>query len=206
MLVRFDKMEVEDIVQNYLGVYLNVNDENESIVSSLRKVMYSIKIFTNLDECVDFISDLTDAKIFLIVSHSIDEFLASVIHQFRQVYAIFLMSSHDQSLWSQKYSKINVDSIPDPSSLCHLIQVKKKQFEKELLSISVLNELTNDEIAPVFMYIQLLKESFLEMQFGADDIQKFAAIARENNKDNPETVNAINLFEKEYSQHSPIWW
>lgn len=193
------------MVESFVAVHLNDSNRYESINTFIQEVISSTKTFSSPDECVDFITDITNANIFLIISHPIGELVVSILHEFEQVCAIYVMPTH-QASWTDEYWKIDVDAITDVGSLCYRLKAASERMERDSTSISFLSDLSHDLIDPTFMYTQLLRESLLEMRFGNDDIKNFADFCRKLYKGNSATERHIALFEQEYSQHSPIWW
>ena len=204
-LILLDRMDYQRMVENFLAVHLNDSDRCESINTSIQEVISSVKTFISPDECVDFITDITNANVFLIISHPIEELVVSILHEFEQVCAVYIMPTH-QAPWTDQYWKINVDAITDVASLCYRLQAATERMERERTSISFLSDLSNAFINPTFMYTQLLRDSLLEMRFGDEDIKRFADFCRKLYKGNSATERHIDLFEQEYSQRSPVWW
>ena len=203
--ILLDRMDYQRMVENFLAVHLNDNSRYESINTFIQEVISSSKTFSSPDECVDFITDITNTNIFLIISHLTGELVVSILHKFEQVCAIYVMPTH-QASWTDQYWKIDVDAITDVDSLCYRLKAARERMERDRTSISFLSDLSNDFIDPTFMYTQLLRDSLLEMQFGDEDMKKFADFCRKLYKGNSVTERHIELFEQEYSHRSPVWW
>jgi hypothetical protein len=198
-------MDYQRMIESSVAVHLNDSDRYESLHTSLQEGMCPIKTFTNPDECVDFITNTTNAHILLIISHSMGELVISTLHELQQIYAIYVMPTH-QASWTKQYWKTDVDAITNVASLCHHLKVAIERMERDRTSISFLSDGSKDAIDPSFMYIELLTESLLEMQFDRDDIRKFADFCRKLYHGNSITQDRINSFEREYSQRSPVFW
>ncbi|UJR34594.1 hypothetical protein I4U23_027370 [Adineta vaga] len=98
---------------NFILIWLNLNIDSsnsniQTYIPRLRTIINSIKIFHNLDECIDFITDLIDEKIFLIISGRITQQFASILHELIEIDSIYLFSNENSSYrqWIEQYQKI----------------------------------------------------------------------------------------------------
>ena len=67
-----DNQQKKTISQKFSLVWLHSNsnrtkDTNYNALSELKDVVHNVDVFTNQNECVDFINDLDGVKIFLVV-------------------------------------------------------------------------------------------------------------------------------------------
>ena len=58
----------------------------------------------------------------------------------------------------------------------------------------------------MFMYCQLLKETFLEMNHDEHAKRALVDICRKEYADNERGLCVINEFDRDYEKHSPTWW
>src|SRR5689334_7120403 len=98
------------IVQNFLVVWLdeNIDEENntdyQNTITKLREVANSVNTFTNIDECVNFITDIEAEKVFMISSGSLGHAIVPIVHDMAEVSSIYIFSEnktlHEQ--WIQQ--------------------------------------------------------------------------------------------------------
>ncbi|CAF1328992.1 unnamed protein product [Rotaria sp. Silwood1] len=82
--------------------------------------------------------------------------------------------------------------------ICDALRIDGENCDRAMISISF------NGIDPLFMYTQLLKETFLEMDDDDDkSIKEFVDYCRLQGGIN---ANHIDKIEKEYRLHTPIWW
>jgi tetratricopeptide (TPR) repeat protein len=84
--------------------------------------------------------------------------------------------------------------------------------DQNAVSISfakTIDEATNsnvDTLDPSFMYTQILKEILLTIDFDQTHIKEFATYCREQFDGNYAELKNVNMIEKDYRHHQPIWW
>jgi hypothetical protein len=58
----------------------------------------------------------------------------------------------------------------------------------------------------MFMYCQLLKETFSEIEYGVDAKEALVEFCKDAYAGNPTTLRLIDEFCSHYERHSPVWW
>jgi hypothetical protein len=172
--------------------------------------MNNINIFINQDECIDFLTELEDNKIFLIVGDTIGQQIIPLIHdvpQLDQVY-VFCYHSSSQNEWVKEWTKIkSVHTEIGP--ICASLKMSTKQCNQNSIAVSIIppnrsdSSQNLDQLEPSFMYTQIFKEILLDMKHDERSIHDFIAYCRRNNCGSSKN---IELFEKEYYNKSAIWW
>jgi hypothetical protein len=86
------------MAQNFVVVLLNLetNYSNENIDRSINQLQYvtqSVRSFTNSNQCIDFITDAVDEKVFLIVSGPHIQQFVSNIEDVNQLYSIYIFDT-----------------------------------------------------------------------------------------------------------------
>jgi tetratricopeptide (TPR) repeat protein len=56
------------------------------------------------------------------------------------------------------------------------------------------------------MYTQIIKEILLTIDFEPQHFREFVTYCREQFNDSPGGLHNVDIFEGEYSRHTPIWW
>jgi hypothetical protein len=101
------------IVQNFLLVWMDakINQSNtdcQNALAQLRNVVNDIHLFTEPDQCVDFLTDIKDTNAFLIADGSLGQHIIPHMHDIPQLDAIYIFcankSRHEQ--WTKKWAKI----------------------------------------------------------------------------------------------------
>ncbi|CAF3959488.1 unnamed protein product [Rotaria sp. Silwood1] len=187
------------IIQNFILIWLHseieeINDnEIHNSITELRRIVNTVIRFTDIDECIDAITNIEDEKVLMIISHESDENIVSVkklTQQWSKVKDIFSSISSIGGALKQDSQKCDHDSMP--------ISIISTHIEK-------LNENLN-QFETTFMYTQILKEILLTINFNQQHLEDFTNYCRENFVDNAVQLKIIKEFEKDYSNHSPIWW
>ncbi|CAF3702174.1 unnamed protein product [Rotaria sp. Silwood1] len=203
------------IIENFIIIWLdsNINEFSEGTrnsISNLRQVVNSIKIFSDIDKCVDFLTDIEDEKVFMIISNTFGQQTVSLIGNIAQLHSIYIICSQstEHQSWIDDYK--NVKGIFNKiESICDLLRRNIRQYEMNLISLSVVptSSFTNlDELDQSFMYSQILKEIILDIKHNKVAKKEFVDFCCTHYADNDTQSNKIRDFERLYEHHSPIWW
>ncbi|UJR32477.1 hypothetical protein I4U23_019939 [Adineta vaga] len=208
-------------IQNFRLIWLDSNidviNNNYCIdtMIKLEEIANTVEIFTDVDECIDFITDLNDHdQTVMILSGSLGEIVMSAIHDISQInlFYIFCQNKERHKRWAREWSKIEA-VITDVKSLCEAIKKANKDFDQNSIPISVVNatiEISTkdlDHLDPSFMYTQILKEILLDIDFNDNDIKEFLTYYRDESFDGDMKIrNYVDEIEKNYHQHEPIYW
>ena len=207
-----------DISGNFVLIWMNFdvhpsnsNDNDiQSYINRLQIIINSIKMFNNLDQCVDFLTDLVDEKVFMIISGRIDQQFISILHQLIQLNSIYLFSNEklNTKQWIKQYKKVK-GIFPHIETICNTLQQDIHQLNNNLTSISIIpssSSINLDELDQSFMYSQLLKEIILDMSYTNDAKQKFVYFCRSHYQGNHTQMKLIDQFEQNYQRSLSIWW
>jgi hypothetical protein len=145
------------------------------------------------------------------VSNFLGQTIVPLIHETRQLYRIYVL--HDQTTdyeqhWMCKWQKTKGIST-DISSVIDVLRKNIWQCEQNSGSISVIPttiDVDLNELDSSFMYSQLLKEMFLEMNYDEQAKTPFIKFCHNKYADNIATLQSVDKFEQDYNLHSPIWW
>jgi hypothetical protein len=206
-------------VQNFHLVWLNENineDNNDDCCNSIIKLQQfinTVNIFTDADECIDFITDYKEEKVLMMISGEFSQIIISVAQEISQVSSIYIFSEdtaqHDN--WAQQSPKVK-DAYTDITSMCEALKTAAQDCDRNSVSIGfvkvtdgVPNQNLN-ELDKSFMYTQILKEILLTIDFQQQHIDTFIEYCREQFADNSVQVDNSEKLRKEYHDHQPIWW
>ena len=203
------------VVQNYHLFWFdtNVNECNEDFLQSLvqlKRLVNTIDTFSNVLSCIDFLRQVQDEQVLMIISSSWEEHLVHRVHDIPCLKAIYMFSAHSSShskAWTKVKGEWNTFA-----SLRLAVQQTVRQCEQDSIQISMLAahevaEKNLDELDPSFMYSQLLKEILLEIDAEDDAraLEELIDYCRHLYVDNPSELEKVNQLEREYNLHSPIW-
>ncbi|CAF1413846.1 unnamed protein product [Rotaria sp. Silwood1] len=195
---------VRRVIQNFLLIWLdaNIDETKEDFKNSLkhlRHIVVSITTFKDGKECCKFLDDIKKEKVFMIVSSALGRQVAPELQTMPQIELIYVFcgnkSYHEE--WAKSIPKVK-GVYTDIKPICEALEIDRQRCDRNMISISFNN------LDPLFMYTQLLKEALLEIE--DDDktsIKDLAEYCREQD-DIPE--DQIKQIEREYHKHTPIWW
>lgn len=192
------------LMQNFCLVWLDANFDHlnqdfQRSLEQLRHVVVSITTFKDAQECINFIQQVKEVKVFLIISGSLGQKKVPEIQLLEQVEAIYIFCSNQAAheKWAKTVPKVR-GVYTKIESICEELRIDRKFCDRSLTAI------TFNGIDALFMYTQLLKEAVLDID--DDDttsIQDLVDYCR-HQSDIPE--DEIKMIEKGYGKHSPIWW
>ncbi|CAF4541769.1 unnamed protein product, partial [Rotaria sp. Silwood2] len=174
-------------------------EEYKQSIEHLRRIVATITTFTDADQCVDFLTDIQNEKVFMIVSGSLGQYVIPEIQVLSQLHSIYVFcdnrSIHEH--WAKTipmvkgvHTKIEL--------ICEALQIDRENCDRGMISVSFCG------IDPLFMYTQLLKETFLEID--DDDNKSVKEFVEYCRLQKDITKKDINMVEQEYHHHTPIWW
>lgn len=204
-------------IENFVVVWLDASinelsaDYQNSIIR-LRAVVNTIDTFTNIKKCVDFLVDIKDEKVFLIVSGSLGQEVVPMVEPLIQLDSIYIFCSHKakHEIWVKQFQKVKgVFTSIDP--ICVLLKTDIKNCNHDMVAISImstinLSDSSSDRLDQSFMYSQLLKENLLEIERSTEEKQELIDFCRIQYAGNPTELKIIDEFDHSYHLHSPIWW
>ena len=195
---------VRRVLQNFLLVWLDVN-LNESkadfknSLERLRNIVTSIITFQDVKECINFLNEISQEKVFIIVSGSLGRQVVPDFENMPQVQSIYIFCGnkaiHEE--WTTKMPKVK-GVFTEIEPICKALQIDGQNCDRAMVSISF------NGIDALFMYTQLLKETILQIEDDEEKSLKELADYCRSQEDISE--NQIVKLEKEYRSHTPIWW
>ncbi|CAF3333735.1 unnamed protein product [Rotaria socialis] len=113
--------------------------------------------------------------------------------------------------WTKEWTKVN-GIFTQAEQICSLLKDNVKQCDHNTIPISIvsvddLSKPNLNEVEPLFMYSQILKEILLEMASDEHAEKELVQFWREQYYDNASVLKKIvDEFEQDYHRHTPIWW
>ncbi|CAF0860698.1 unnamed protein product [Adineta steineri] len=206
-------------VQNFCLIWLDKSSDNVNDIGcmntivQLRHVVNDILTFTDVDECIASINDMTDERIFMISSGALGQIIVPIVHDKSQINAIYIFCGnktvHEQ--WTQQWSKVKevstsilpiCDSLKQAAEDCDQNSV----FMSFVKTIDGTSNKNLNELDQSFMYTQILKEILLTIDFEQECFNNFLTYCREHAADHNIELKHVDKIEKEYHDHQPVWW
>lgn len=209
-----NQLMVENVQLVWIDSSIDTNNSDyQNNVKQLRRVINNINTFTNVDQCIQFLNNVGDENICMIVSDSLGQNIMPRIHDISQVYSILILSTdkkrHEQ--WIKEWSKIN-DVFTSISYICDALKQIAQDCERNAVPISLVA--TNEDISsknldhfdPSFIYSRILQDILVTIQFDQHHLKKFISYCRDAFADNDKELDNIKKFKEKYRNETPIWW
>ena len=206
------------ILQDFRLVWVdgNFNESDgdcQNTLQQLRTILSNVQVFTESSTCVDFLRDISQEKVFVIISDDMVKDLVPQLHSMPQVNTIYISRNNPESdrTWIKEWPKIK-DFYTQTESVCKALQLSVKQCNQDSTPMSFVSfdasdsVVDFDQLEPSFMYTQIFKGILLEMKHGENARQDLVAYYREKHKDQTPQPKIIDEFERGYRPDRAIWW
>ena len=204
------------MTESFIIVWL-CSDANDSVADSddfvmqLRHVMNAFHIFTEINECMDFVTDVSSENIVMIINDYFDLNFLFVLDDIPQLHAIYIFDQdpqkHPQFTKDFKIVKGTYSQIED---ICNAVKQDAHRLVVNLTPISIISpgsSFSLDELDPSFMYTQLLKEIIIDIEYDAKKArEEFIQFCLNHLPITDFHPNDANEFQRYYEDRSPIWW
>ncbi|CAF1397094.1 unnamed protein product [Rotaria sordida] len=195
---------IRRVLQSFLLVWLDANfdesnDHYNKSIQDLQHIVATITTFTDVDQCVDFLSDIEDEKVLMIVSDALGQHIVPEIQALPQLHSIYVFCDNQliNQQWATTIPKIKgVYTQIEP--ICEALKIDCEHCDRGMISVSF------NRIDPLFMYTQLLKEALLEIE--DDDAKSIKELVEYCRLHSDASEVTLEKIEREYRDHTPIWW
>ncbi|CAF3582838.1 unnamed protein product [Rotaria sp. Silwood1] len=211
------RIEQSSTVENFIIIWLDASldihsNEQNSFKNRFQNLVHLILLFNEVNQCIDFITDIKNEKIFLIISGLLGRKLMPVINNFSQIDSVYIYCTNKARYekWADEEKKIkgvfqNIEPIYDA------VRRDIRQCEDDLIPLSILSTTFNQKeklnsLDQLFIYTHLLKEILIDLNYKPNtkiDFINFCYLKYQNNK---YQLNIIKEFQNNYNQTSSIWW
>jgi tetratricopeptide (TPR) repeat protein len=193
------------MVENFLLIWLNFqnNEFDKYSLNQFRKIVNIIETFSDSEQCLEYLSQISNEKIFVISSHSFDPEFLSHLESMSQIQSIYFFSDNKIDYQSNQkvrgiYHQIDI--------ICKELKQDIQQCQNDLTPINILSMKNIDEIDQAFLYSQLIKEALIDMNYSDKSKEEFLDFCHIQYADNRYTLQILDEFEHDYQKRSPIWW
>ncbi|CAF1157433.1 unnamed protein product [Adineta steineri] len=206
------------VIQNFVLIWLDpymdqgLDDECRDIIKQVRSIINSIHIFSNPNQCVKFLDEIKYEKVFMIISGVLGQCTIPHIHHMTKIDSIYIFcgvkAQHDP--WAKTWKKIK-GVFTQIAPMCALLKQDIQKCEQNIVSLSFVaptdaSEQNLDQLDQSFMYTQILKEILLEIKYDDQSVKEFVSYCQNQYVNNSIELNFLEVFEKDYYKHSPIYW
>ena len=170
------KLKPSRSLQNYILIWLDlhINESDEyyqSSISQLRSIIFSVNTFTDTDRCIDFLTDISEEKVFMILSSSFAQQLVPILRDLSEIDSIYVFcdSQFEHEIWPEQWVKLK-GVFSDIDQICSTLKRDTRRFDYSMTAISIMRTTDSldrnlDELDQSFMYSQLLTDILLDMNY-----------------------------------------
>ncbi|CAF1085058.1 unnamed protein product [Didymodactylos carnosus] len=209
-----EQENLEDISLVWLDS--NIHDPNDNIDTQirLRSIINHLNVYTNMNDCLQYIQSINEEKIFLIVSGSLGRRMVPIIYPLQVIVYIYVFCNdkekHEQ--WSKDYPKIHGVFSQKDQLFMRLIK-DFRSYSNDLMPTSLLkadayqngiNVLSKENAA--FMWHQILLKVLRTMPQTNNAKNDLLSICRLQYKGNDNEIKKIVEFRDNYNTLDAIRW
>ena len=167
----------------------SANHELQDAWQQLRGVVNNIYLFSDPDECVDFLTNVKMEQIFLVSDEKLPD-----------------------EQWTKALPKVQ-GVYRDIESISQALQMGAKRCNPQPIAVSFSRSNGEDnatvdlnQLESSFMYTQLFKNVLLDMPYDERAVQDLVKYYTEKHADNPNALTLVEEFGREYRPEKAIWW
>ncbi|CAF1192124.1 unnamed protein product [Didymodactylos carnosus] len=213
MPVISNSSNLENVIMVWLDEKLDKTDDNHKLNADLQSIFESVETFNNMNECISFIANVKDERIFLVVSDSLGQQILPLIYQLAQLESIYVVCSNkaEHEKWVLQYKKKVKGVFNEADSIFEQLRQDSQEYSKNLLTMTGISSkcgsdsnLNKQEAA--FMYSLLLRDVLIGMEHGDDAKRDMVEFCREQYKDDKMQRQVVDEFDREYDRDQSVWW
>ena len=206
-----------NISSKFTIVWLDPDADDSDVVfqnsiARLQRVFSAVHIFTDVKDCSKHLSSIRNEIIFMVISNESFEQIWPRVQSMSQVQSIYILSSDGEKvpLSDQELKKVQgVFSRVEP--ICSSLKRGTRHFKQDSLVMSIVpstryTKKDLPQINKLFIYWMLVKQIILETRYEAEVMKDLTKFCRTQYFGNSAELKVIEEFEKNYLQHSPVWW
>ncbi|CAF2993781.1 unnamed protein product [Rotaria sp. Silwood2] len=191
----------------------NINELDNKcydLIIQVRRIINSIQLFTDVDQCIDFIANMEDGRFLFILSYNTGITVVPLINDLAQVDSIYIYNNEEIKSEQRllEYSKIQ-GIFSDILMIFDQLQQEFLLYEQNLISMNIISldsTLDLNQLVQSFIYSVLLTDILCEMNYDEKAKINFFKFYRDQCLDFQVDLDRVDEMEKSYSHHSPIWW
>ena len=205
-----------EIMDDFLTICLTPDvdppvDDLHCFLERLKQITKQVEFFSDLDECIDYLTDLDKKRVVIVLYDYPDKHSVSFLSNILQVCSFYRFEHAEVSSTSgrEKIKKFK-GVYNDVEKICRSIKqdIHRQWFDSTLLSIISASSPENlDALDSSFMYTQLLREIIVDMDYDGEKARKeFVEFCRQRFSPLDCPPKKLDLFERTYELNSPMWW
>ncbi|CAF1216833.1 unnamed protein product [Rotaria sp. Silwood1] len=214
----YSSTEDSNIVRNlesftcvWLDSTIDQTDESRTTEQELRRIINHLFTCNDEKQCQQYIHDITQEKVVLIVSGKLGHSLVPRIHDLPQLSACYVFCANEKShkKWADHYPKVKGVFVELDKLIRKLSDDQIDRYKLEdSPQISVINQHCQslEERHAVYMWFQLYIEVLLRMHHKLSDRKELIDLCKNNCKGNNSELNIIDEFETKYKPEDAIRW
>ncbi|CAF4347161.1 unnamed protein product [Rotaria sp. Silwood2] len=176
--------------------------EKETVLAHLRHIVCTLRICTDQDACVTFMTNICEAKIFLILPSDMNSFVERIRH-LRQIEKIYIFDKPSNNI-DQETFQLNL------STLCEQLRQDVELCEFDCIAVTATPPLTSNSDSTKqtaeFLYAQLMKELLCQFKLDENAQNILLNFCRQHYAHDNEQLSTIADFEQTYRPQKALVW
>ncbi|CAF3187253.1 unnamed protein product [Rotaria sp. Silwood2] len=176
--------------------------EKETVLAHLRHIVCTLRICTDQDACVTFMTNICEVKIFLILPSDMNSFVERIRH-LRQIEKIYIFDKPSNNI-DQETFQLNL------STLCEQLRQDVELCEFDCIAVTATPPLTSNSDSTKqtaeFLYAQLMKELLCQFKLDENAQNILLNFCRQHYAHDNEQLSTIADFEQTYRPQKALVW
>ncbi|UJR22890.1 hypothetical protein I4U23_025918 [Adineta vaga] len=203
-----EKENLEDCLIIWLDVQYRARYHH---IEKLRNIVNYLKIFDNIDDCMQYICTIENERIFLVVSGQVGKQVVPLLHHLDQLYSIYIfcLNIEAHKVWSMEYPKIRGVFIDEKllyNNLHDDVYLCLSQLPMNIITLEQTSHSLDSTEKPSFFWSQILLQVLVRLPESNSAKQDMITEARDQYKNNLIEQSNINEFERSYSRDAALKW
>ncbi|CAF2959539.1 unnamed protein product, partial [Rotaria sp. Silwood2] len=158
----------DNLIIIWLDAYFQgFNNDAKNAIVQLQNIVDCIKIFTDADECIGFVHDIKDKKVFMIMSNTFYQYCVLFLHlieEMVQIYSIYIIGDYQSK--SEQHKKLK-GVFTGIEYIFDMLKHDVHQCKSDLAFTSI-DPINFDKLDSSHMYSKLLVEIILNIQYNEE--------------------------------------
>ncbi|UJR18874.1 hypothetical protein I4U23_022002 [Adineta vaga] len=207
---------INNIEVIWLDININNDEDHSDTQAKLCALIESFQIFSDLDECIDYIVSMKDHPIILITSGSIGKYLLPLIYNIDQIVYIYIFCKNVNmhNIWARNYIKV-CGVFCDKDILVSKLMKDLESFETAINIFSPSNTQDTKQETSIknceaerqsMIWYQLIIEALLRMNDSSNEKNEMLEECRKHYIHDKTEYAKIIEFENNFNKNDAIRW
>ena len=185
----------------------------QTSINYLQRCFKSLQTFTKTEDCLKYLSSIQNETVLLVVSSELLPKIWSHVKNMSYIHSIYVLIFSGQRLALADCDSPKIRAIFNRVSSVYSTLKRGSRYTKlnslvmSVIPSQIFTKIDLSQLNQLFVYGMLMKQIILEMKYDHHQAMiGFGRFCRSQYFGDQNQLKIIKEFEKNYKQHTPIWW